>query len=125
MKEEKTMSSFEFFASAAEAWQSIPLVSFHVPGMGSVTTFSLWSLSVAAAVLIFGGFHCLNHRKAPVRTSGALNFQKAVTGFWNTQTLERVHFQWRSQSHRFSVLENSAQSEILKKTNRLPRAWCS
>jgi hypothetical protein len=51
------MRTLYFVASAAEAWQSVPMVSFQVPMMGTVTAFSVWSLSVAAAALIFVGLH--------------------------------------------------------------------
>jgi hypothetical protein len=35
--------------------------------------------------------HSLNHAKAQAGNSGLFGLRKAVSGFWNTQTLERVH----------------------------------
>lgn len=119
----RMMRTLYFVASAAEAWQSVPMVSFQVPMMGTVTAFSVWSLSVAAAALIFVGLHSQNHRAAPVRNSGISGFKKAISAFWNTQTLERVHFKWRAFDGRFSGAENT--QEIMMNTNRQPRAWSS
>lgn len=114
-----------FFASAAEAWQAVPLVSIQLPLMGTVTTFSLWCLSIAVAVLIFGGLQTSHHRNAQVTPSGIESLKKAISGFWNSQTLERVHLKWRLQSHRSLVLGQRYDTEMLEKTNRLPRAWAA
>lgn len=103
-----------FFASAAEAWTSVPLVSLHQPFMGSVFSINIWAVCCAIVLQVLIGNHSNNHSGAQAGNSAFSGFRKSVSGFWNTQTLERVHLKWRQLSTR-SV--NSGQ------TNRLPAAW--
>lgn len=82
-------------ASAAEAWQSVPLVSLHLPFMGAVFSLNIWAVTVAIAMLVLVVNHSLNHSRAQAGNSALSGFRKSVSGFWNTQTLERVHLKWR------------------------------
>lgn len=47
------------------------------------------------AILVLTVNHSLNHSRAQARNSRLSGFRKSVSGFWNTQTLERVHLKWR------------------------------
>lgn len=110
--------SSRIIASAAEAWQSVPLVSLHLPFMGAVFSLNIWAVTVAIAMLVLVVNHSLNHSSAQAGNSALSGFRKSVSGFWNTQTLERVHLKWRQQSAR------SAQTDrVSLSTNRLPSAW--
>lgn len=92
---------FTFFvASAAEAWQSVPLMSLHLPFLGAVFSLNIWAVTTALAILILVFNHSLNHAQAHAGTSAISGFRKSVSGFWKTQTLERVHLKWRSLSAR-------------------------
>lgn len=51
-------------ASAAEAWQSVPLISLHLPFMGSVFSLNIWAVTVAIAMLVLAVNHSLNHSRA-------------------------------------------------------------
>lgn len=105
-------------ASAAEAWQSVPLISLHLPFMGAVFSLNIWAVTVAIAMLVLVVNHSLNHSSAQAGNSALSGFRKSVSGFWNTQTLERVHLKWRQLSSR------SAQTDSVSlSTNRLPSAW--
>lgn len=123
--------NFEYIfslASAAEAWQSVPLMSLHLPFFGQISTVNNWLLTVLLAVQIQRGNHSLNHSSAQAGNSALTGLRKMVIGFWNTQTLERVHLKWRRESLRsFFQKENTEisnhSSEIL--TNRQPAAWRS
>nr|ALF99703.1 ATPase subunit 6 [Sphaeropleales sp. YC001] len=135
------------FASAAEAWTSVPLVSLHLPIMGSVFSLSTWSVCCAIVLLVVIGNHSSNHSTARAGNSAVSGFRKSVRGFWNTQTLERVHLKWRQYGARSSSSGNASAasgaqrrnangaaaasaSEALclggarqASTNRLPAAW--
>ena len=89
-----------FFASAREAWQSIPMVSLHLPLMGAVFSLSTWSICCGIVLLVLIGNHWSNHAGAQAGNSRISGFRKSVSGFWNTQTLECVHLRWRSLSAR-------------------------
>jgi hypothetical protein len=89
-----------FFASAAEAWASVPLVSLHIPLMGSVFMLSTWRVCCGIVLLFVIGNHSNNHSGAQAGNSALSGFRKSVSGFWNTQTLERVHLKWRQYSAR-------------------------
>lgn len=52
------------YASAAEAWQSVPLISLHLPFMGSVFSLNIWAVTVAIAMLVLAVNHSLNHSRA-------------------------------------------------------------
>lgn len=100
-------------------------MSLHQPFMGSVLSFNVWSVTTALAVLIFIGNHSLNHSMAQAGNSALSGFRKSVSGFWNTQTLERVHLKWRQQSARSPSFVETTQESITISTNRLPFAWTS
>jgi hypothetical protein len=123
------MNSFVFLASAREAWQSVPLMSLHLPFFGRVATVNTWLLTVLFAVLILRGGHSLNHSHAQARNSRISGFRKAVIGFWNTQTLERVHLKWRNEWNRAPLAgENDGMKDsgtLRAFTNRSPAAWRS
>ncbi len=106
-----------FFASAAEAWTSVPLVSQHMPFMGSVFSVNIWATCCALVLLVLIGNHSTNHSGAQAGNSAFSGFRKSVSGFWNTQTQERVHLKWRLFGARSAYTNRS----IL--TNRLPAAW--
>lgn len=110
------------FASAAEAWQSVPLISVHQPFMGSVFSLNIWALCVAIAMQVLAVNHSLNHSRAQAGNSALSGFRKSVSGFWNTQTLERVHLKWRQLSAR-SISADPAAPAYSVYTNRLPAAW--
>ncbi len=80
-----------FYASAAEAWQSVPLMSMHYPFMGAVFSLNIWAVITAIAILVLAVNHSNNHSRAQAGNSALSGFRKSVSGFWNTQTLERVH----------------------------------
>jgi hypothetical protein len=63
------------------------------------------------------GNHLSNHSDAQAANSAFSGFRKSVSGFWNTQTLERVHLKWRQYTAR------SAYTHSGSLTNRLPAAW--
>lgn len=109
------------WASSVEAWQSVPLVSMHLPFMGSVLNLNIWTITVLIAIQVQRGNHSLNHAHAQAGNSGLSGFRKSVSSFWNTQTLERVHLKWRQESFRSP---NRISSYRLY-TNRLPVAWSS
>lgn len=119
-----------YLASAAEAWQSVPLMSLHLPFMGLVFSLNIWAVTTALAVLVFAVNHSLNHSRAQAGNSALSGFRKSVSGFWNTQTLERVHLKWRQLGARsFSPHAGASDTERMNAqtysmyTNRLPAAW--
>ena len=122
-----------FFASAAEAWTSIPLVSQHLPFMGSVLSINIWSVCSAIVLQVLIGNHSNNHSGAQAGNSAFSGFRKSVSGFWNTQTLERVHLKWRQYSARSAYTHTgssaaqggtvTAPAAAGSLTNRLPAAW--
>jgi hypothetical protein len=119
---------FTVLASAVEAWQSVPLVSVHLPVIGSIFNLNIWAVTVMVTPLILAIHHSLNHSYAQARNSAMSGFRKAVIGFWNTQTLERVHLKWRqlgarSLTNAHALEKDQKYSLIL--TNRLPSAWTS
>jgi hypothetical protein len=63
--------------------------------MGSVFSVNLWAVTTAIAILVLAVNHSLNHSRAQAGNSALSGFRKSVSGFWNTQTLERVHLKWR------------------------------
>ena len=63
--------------------------------MGLVFSLNIWAVTTAIAVLVFAVNHSLNHSRAQAGNSALSGFRKSVSGFWNTQTLERVHLKWR------------------------------
>lgn len=87
-------------ASAVEAWQSVPLLSVHLPVIDSILSLNVWAVAVAVTPLILAVNHSSNHSFAQARNSGVAGFRKIVIGFWNTQTLERIHLKWRQLSAR-------------------------
>lgn len=111
--------SYFVFASAAEPWAGVPLVSQHLPFMGSVLSMNIWAVCCAIVQQVLIGNHYNNHSGAQAGNSAFSGFRKSVSGFWNTQTLERVHLKWRQLSAR------SAHSSESFQTNRLPAAWRS
>ncbi len=113
------------YASAAEAWQSVPLISLHQPFMGSVFSVNIWSVTTALAMLVLAVNHSLNHSRAQAGNSAQSGFRKSVSGFWNTQTLERVHLKWRQLGTRSAFSENEAAHKVYVYSNRLPAAWSS
>nr|YP_009449862.1 ATP synthase subunit 6 [Pectinodesmus pectinatus]ANG44799.1 ATP synthase subunit 6 [Pectinodesmus pectinatus] len=114
------------YASAAEAWQSVPLISLHLPIMGSVFRLNIWSVTTALAMLVLAVNHSLNHSRAQAGNSALSGFRKSVSGFWNTQTLERVHLKWRQLGARSAAFsENEDSLKVSLYTNRLPAAWSS
>ena len=114
-------------ASAAEAWNSVPLMSLHLPIMGAVQNLDFFAVTTAIAILILAVNHNLNHMNAAAGNNAQSEFRKSVSGFWNTQTLERVHLKWRQQSARSDTVnaENESYRTFVsnKYTNRLPAAW--
>lgn len=75
-----------YFRSAVEAWNSVPLISIHLPFLGGLFAVNNWLLAVALAVLILRGNHSNNHSLARARNSAFSGFRKSVSLFWNTQT---------------------------------------
>ena len=124
-----------YLASAAEAWQSVPLMSQHLPFMGLVFSLNIWAVTTAIAVLVFAVNHSLNHSRAQAGNSALSGFRKSVSGFWNTQTLERVHLKWRqlgARSGSYSPHTGTSDTESMNAlnsskecmyTNRQPAAW--
>ena len=97
----------------------------HLPFLGSVFSVNIWLMTVAVAVLVLRGNHSNNHSHAQARNSALSGLRKSVSGFWNTQTLERVHLKWRREQNR-SVYSKNLENNILlygMYTNRLPAAW--
>ena len=117
-----------YFASATEAWHSVPLISIHLPFIGAIFSLNNWLQAVAIAVLILRGNHSSNHSRALSLNSAFSGFRKSVSLFWNTQTLERVHLKWRqrtARSYSFSDRQKSKNNRAIRlsSTNRLPSAW--
>lgn len=112
-----------FYASAAEAWQSVPLMSLHYPFMGAVQSLNIWAVTTAIAILVLAVNHSNNHSRAQAGNSALSGFRKSVSGFWNTQTLERVHQKWRGLGARSMNSNNSRVPGQNQQTNRLPAAW--
>lgn len=75
-----------YLASAVEAWQSVPLVSLHLPFMGYMFNLNIWAITAALAPLILVVNNSLNHSHAQAGNSALSGFRKRVSGFWNTQT---------------------------------------
>ena len=113
-----------FARSATEAWHSVPLISINQPFLGALFRVNNWLQAVALAVLIQSGNHLANHSLAQSRNSAYSGFRKSVSGFWNTQTLERVHQKWRTTTNR-SLVSDNANRFRQSATNRLPAAWRS
>lgn len=109
-----------FIASAAEAWQSVPLMSLNIPFRGAVFSLNIWAVTTAIAILFLVFNHSLNHSKAHAGNSALSGFRKSVSGFWKTQTLERVHLKWRGVSTRSVNATNAVEY-----TNRQPAAWAA
>nr|ANN44643.1 ATP subunit 6 [Hariotina sp. MMOGRB0030F] len=121
------INRMDYFASAAEAWNSVPFMSLHLPVMGAISFLDLFRTTTGIVLLVLVMNHSLNHSKAHAGNSRLFGFRKAVSGFWNTQTLERVHLKWRQLGAR-SVLNRDSElndSSFNKYTNRLPFAWVS
>lgn len=112
-----------FYASAAEAWQSVPLISLHLPFIGAVFSQNIWAVTTAIAIQVLVVNHSLNHSRAQAGNSALSGFRKSVSGFWNTQTQERVHLKWRSLRARSIVANNAEIVELKQSTNRQPAAW--
>lgn len=78
------------------------------------------------------GNHLTNHQNALSGNSAVSGFRKSVSGFWNTQTLERVHLKWRQYGSLRSTALGSAGlaahwegGALESSSNRLPAAWRS
>ena len=110
--------------SAVEAWHSVPLISINLPFLGLLFRVNNWLQAVSLAVLILSGNHSANHSLARARNSAFSGFRKSVSGFWNTQTQERVHLKWRQTTNRSLVRDNTNRYRA-RATNRLPAAWRS
>lgn len=123
------INRIDYYASTAEAWNSVPFMSFHLPIMGAILNLDLFRTTTGIVLLILVMNHSLNHAKAQAGNSGLFGFRKAVSGFWNTQTLERVHQKWRQlDSRSVSVYNRNGEQnnfDFNKYTNRLPFAWVS
>lgn len=104
-----------FVYSAGEAWQSVPVVSFQFPALNLVFWTNPWGISVVLAVLLICFHHNQNHAFALAGVSAVSSLRLAITGFWATLTLERVHMNWRSVGYRG---EHSTKS-----SNRLISGW--
>jgi len=39
-------------ASSAEAWQSVPLMTLHLPFMGYVLNINIWAICTAIAIML-------------------------------------------------------------------------
>ena len=63
--------------------------------MGAVFSINIWAVTVAIAILVLVVNHSSNHSSAQAGNSALSGFRKSASGFWNTQTLERVHLKWR------------------------------
>jgi len=59
--------------------------------MGAIFHLDLFRTTTGIVLLALVMNHSLNHSKAQAGNSALFGFRKAVSGFWNTQTLERVH----------------------------------
>ena len=116
-----------YFASATEAWHSVPLISIHLPFIGAIFSLNNWLQAVAIAVLILRGNHSSNHSRALSLNSAFSGFRKSVSLFWNTQTLERVHLKWRREQNRSLSSPFEMEKNIFldqkRSTNRLSRIF--
>jgi hypothetical protein len=92
--------------------------------MGSVLSINIWSVCSAIVLLVLIGNHSNNHSGAQAVNSAFSGFRKSVSGFWNTQTLERVHLKWRQYGARSAYTDPAtAYAAAGSLTNRLPAAW--
>ena len=63
------MNGIDYYASAAEAWNSVPFMSFHFPVMGTMLNIDLFRLTTAIAILVLVVNHTLNHSRAQAGNS--------------------------------------------------------
>jgi ATP synthase subunit 6 len=104
-----------FINSAGEAWLSVPVISFQLPALNLVFWTNPWGISILLAVLFICVSHIQNHDLALAGVSAISSLRLAISSFWATQTLERVHMKWRSVFYR--------GGHSIKTSNRLIAAW--
>jgi hypothetical protein len=106
------------FASSYETWQSVPVISIHLPFIGRLFRLNNWLIAVALAIVILRGSHLTNHSNRRRANNALSGFRKSVFTFWNTQTLERINIKWRLITNRSNNTRDNLSMNKEVYTNR-------